>query len=323
MTAPDGNVKSAIRPASPVRIAVVGIGKIARDQHLPAIAASPDFVLAAVASRHAGVDYVPSFSSIDELLAHGPEVDAISICTPPDGRDAIAARAIAAGKHVMIEKPPGATVSEVEALVDQARTAGVAFHATWHSREAAAVAAARDWLRPRAIRSVAIAWRENIRKWHPGQDWILAAGGFGVFDPGINALSIATAILPGRLAVRRARLMVPANRQSPIAADIAMTLAGNVPVNMALDFLQTEGETWEIVVDSDGGELALTSGGGELAIDGTLMPLPEHAGEYPQLYATFATLIADRRIDADLTPLQLVADAFLLAERETVAAFDF
>jgi D-galactose 1-dehydrogenase/L-arabinose 1- dehydrogenase len=323
MASPDGIVKGLARPTSPTRIGVVGIGKIARDQHLPAIAASPDFVLTAVASRHAGVDDVPSFSSIDELLAHGPEVDAISICTPPDGRDAIAARAIAAGKHVMIEKPPGATVSEVEALISQARTAGVAFHATWHSREAAAVTAARDWLHPRTIHSVAIAWRENIRKWHPGQDWILAAGGFGVFDPGINALSIATAILPGRLAVRRARLMVPANRQSPIAADIAMTLAGNVPVNMALDFLQTEGETWEIVVDSDDGQLALTSGGGELAIDGTLVPLPAHRGEYPQLYAAFAGLIADRRIDADLTPLQLVADAFLLAERETVAAFDF
>lgn len=323
MASSNGNVTGAAGPASLLRIGVVGIGKIARDQHLPAIAASPDFVLAAVASRHAGVDDVPSFSSIDELLAHGPQVDAISICTPPDGRDAIAARAIAAGKHVMIEKPPGATVSEVDALVHQARTAGVAFHATWHSREAAAVTAARAWLRPRAVRSVSISWRENIRKWHPGQDWILAAGGFGVFDPGINALSIATAILPGRLAVRGARLMVPANRQSPIAADIAMTLAGTVPVTMTLDFLQTEGETWEIIVDSDGGRLALTAGGGELAIDGTPVLLPEHPGEYPQLYATFARLIADRGIDADLTPLQLVADAFLLAERETVAAFDF
>lgn len=307
----------------PTRIGVVGIGKIARDQHLPAIAASPDFVLTAVASRHAGVDGVPSFASSDDLLARGPEVDAISICTPPEGRDAIAAQAIAAGKHVMIEKPPGATVSEVEALVDQARAAGVAFHATWHSREAAGVAAARDWLRARTIRSVAIAWREDIRKWHPGQDWILAAGGFGVFDPGINALSIATAILPGRLAVRNARLKVPANRQSPIAADIAMTLAGDVPVTVAFDFLQTEGETWEIVVDADHGRLTLSSGGGALEIDNAPVTLPDHPGEYPELYATFARLIADRRIDADLTPLQLVADTFLLAERETVAAFEF
>ena len=323
MALSDGKVKGAQTTSRPIKIGVVGIGKIARDQHLPAIAASPDFTLAAVASRHAGVDGVPSFVSIDEMLARGPEIDAVSICTPPEGRDEIAARAIAAGKHVMIEKPPGATVSEVRALIEQARNAGVAFYASWHSREAAAVSTARDWLRRREIHSVAIAWRENIRKWHPGQDWILAAGGFGVFDPGINGLSIATAILPGKLAVRRARLKVPANRQSPIAGDIAMTLAGKVPVEMALDFLQTEGETWEIIVDTDGGKLALTSGGGASAIDGTPMALPEHHGEYPQLYAHFAQLVAEARIDADLAPLELVADTFLLAERETVEAFDF
>ncbi|MGN6820606.1 MAG: Gfo/Idh/MocA family protein, partial [Sphingomonas sp.] len=197
-------VEGIEKTRDPIRVGVIGIGKIARDQHLPAIAASPDFALTAVTSRHAGVDGVPSFPSIDALLEQGPMVDAISICTPPEGRDEIAARALAAGKHVMIEKPPGATVSEVKALIDQAQAANLAFYASWHSREAAAVAAARDWLRTRTIRSAAIAWRENIRKWHPGQDWILAAGGFGVFDPGINALSIATAILPGRLAVRRA-----------------------------------------------------------------------------------------------------------------------
>jgi len=305
-----------------IRIGVVGIGKIARDQHLPAIAASPDFTLAAVASRHAGVEHVPSFATIEEMLAQGPEIDAISICTPPEGRDAIAMQAIAAGKHVMIEKPPGATVGEVLAVIESARAAGIAFYASWHSREAAAVAAARAWLADREIHSVAINWRENIRKWHPGQDWILAAGGFGVFDPGINALSIATNILPGHLAVRSAALRVPANRQSPIAADIAMTLAHDIPVTMALDFLQEEGETWEILVDTAGGQLALTGGGSALAIDGTALSLPHHA-EYPSLYAHFARLIAEHRIDADLTPLQLVADSFLLAERETVAPFDF
>nr|NUR37472.1 Gfo/Idh/MocA family oxidoreductase [Sphingomonas sp.] len=307
----------------PIRIGVVGIGKIARDQHLPAIAASQDFALTSVASRQAEIHGVPSFRSIDEMLEHGPEIDAVSICTPPEGRDEIVMRALAAGKHVMIEKPPGATVGEVRALVDQAQAAGVAFYASWHSRKAAAVVAAGDWLRQRKIRSVAISWRENIRKWHPGQHWTLAAGGFGVFDPGINALSIATAILRGQLAVRRARLRVPANRQSPIAGEIVMALSGNVPVSMSLDFLQTEGETWEIIVETDGGLLALTAGGSELSINGEAVPLRDSKGEYGELYAHFAGVIADRRIDADLAPLELVADIFLRGERETVAAFDF
>ena len=41
-------------------------------------------------------------------------------------------------------------------------------------------------------------------RWHPGQEWIWQAGGFGVFDPGINALSIVTRILP-RAGLRQAR----------------------------------------------------------------------------------------------------------------------
>src|SRR3546814_15502820 len=96
----------------------------------------------------------------------------------------------------MLEKPPAATTTEICALADHARARGVTLFATWHSREAAGVAGARDWLSGKRIRAAHIRLKEDIRRWHPGQEWILDAGGFGVFDPGINALSIMTAILP-------------------------------------------------------------------------------------------------------------------------------
>ena len=57
-----------------------------------------------------------------------------------------------------------------------------------------------------------------MRRWHPGQEWIWKAGGFGVFDPGINALSIATHIIPKSFFVTSAILDFPDNRQAPIAA---------------------------------------------------------------------------------------------------------
>ncbi len=56
--------------------------------------------------------------------------------------------------------------------------------------------------------------------------WGLAAGGFGTLDAGINALSIATRILPSPLLVQTARLLTPANRQAPIAAEIGFIGAG-------------------------------------------------------------------------------------------------
>ena len=52
-----------------VRIAVVGLGKIAHDQHLPAIAASPDFTLVAGMSPHGTAPGIPVYRDLDALLA--------------------------------------------------------------------------------------------------------------------------------------------------------------------------------------------------------------------------------------------------------------
>src|SRR5579875_2615256 len=101
--------ESAMVDGKAIRLGLVGIGKIARDQHLPALAASGDFALAAAASRHATVEGIPNYRDIADMLADGPALDAVSLATPPQGRHAQAAAAIAAGRHVMLEKPPGAT----------------------------------------------------------------------------------------------------------------------------------------------------------------------------------------------------------------------
>lgn len=300
-----------------LRLALIGIGKIARDQHLPAIAASPDFSLAAAVSRNAKVEGVPNFADIDALIASGLAIDAVSICTPPLRRYKIAARALAAGWHVMLEKPPGATLAEVQVLRPGERT----LYASWHSRAAAGVAPARAWLAGRRILSARIDWREDIRHWHPGQDWILAPGGLGVFDPGINALSIATAIMPEPLYVTQAQLDFPANRGAPIAA--ALTLAhGDAVVTAGFDFLQTGPQSWDIAVETDAGSLLLRDGGSTLVIDGVEQALAE-TGEYSGLYRHFADCIAAGRSDVDLAPLTLVADAFLIGARREVAAFEF
>jgi predicted dehydrogenase len=307
----------------PIRLGIVGIGKIARDQHLPSVAASPDFVMTAIASRHGAVSAYPVFDSIGAMLADGPTIDAVSICTPPGGRDKIARAAIAAGKHVMIEKPPGATVAEVAQLKRYAEAKGVTLFASWHSREAAGVDAARTWLSGRIVTGATITWREDIRIWHPGQEWILGPGGFGVFDPGINALSIATAILPDDLVVEAGEITVPENRDSPISAYVAMRLPNGAPIVLDLDFLQKGPQRWDIEVRTTTGTLALTEGGKRLFIDGTAHPLDADAGEYPRLYNRFATLIREGDSDVDLRPLQLVADAFLVSRQIRGEPFNF
>ena len=301
-------------------IALLGIGKIARDQHIPAIAESSGFALAATVSRSGGVDGVENHNDIAGLLAARPDIRAVSLCMPPVPRFDIATAALAAGKHVMLEKPPGATVSEVLKLERLARAKGVTLFATWHSRHAAGVAQARAYLRDAQIRHVQIDWKEDVRRWHPGQDWIWQAGGLGVFDPGINALSIMTEILPNPVHLTAATLAFPDNCETPIAADLAFAGPAGMTVDAVFDWRQEGPQSWNITVDTTHGQLRLTDGGATLLIDG-MAQKAEGPGEYPGLYHRFAELIEAGQSDVDISPLQHVADAFMLGRRKVVAAF--
>jgi D-galactose 1-dehydrogenase len=304
-----------------LRLAIVGLGKIARDQHIPAIAATDGVTLVAVADPHSSLPDLPHFAALDDLLRGGPPIDAVAVCTPPQVRSRQAAIALAAGKHVLLEKPPGASVAEVDPLITAATHAGKTLLAAWHSRFAAAVEPAREWLASREIRSVHIEWKEDVRVWHPGQGWIFEPGGLGVFDPGINALSILTRILPQPVFVTAAELSFPANREAPIAASLSMTDSAGIPITAEFDFRQTGPQTWDIVVETDGGKLKLSSGGKRLAVDSEVKAEGENR-EYRALYRRFVELTATGAGDVDLTPLRLVADAFLLGKRRIVEAFE-
>jgi len=307
---------------SPVRIAIVGIGKIARDQHVPSIAGSADFELVATASRNARIDGIPAYPDIETLLAEVKDLDAVALCMPPGPRHAAALTALTAGKHVLLEKPPGATLSELDDLVALAASKRVSLFATWHSRFAAGVADTKEWLAGRAIRSVRVDWKEDVRKWHPGQAWIWEPGGFGVFDPGINALSIVTEILPAPIFLTSATLLFPSNRAQPIAADLAFADgSGSERASATFDWRQTGPQTWDIRVSTDGGELLLQSGGARLSIAGNAV-VDGRDEEYARIYARFARLISAGESDVDLRPLRHVADAFMIGRHAVTDAFE-
>jgi D-galactose 1-dehydrogenase len=302
------------------KVALVGIGKIALDQHVPAIAASPDWELAATVSRKGQVTGVEAFTDFATFLAARPDVPVVSLCMPPVPRFDYAEAALKAGRHVMLEKPPGATLAEVHELQALAAARGLSLYATWHSRMAHAVAPAKAWLADKAVRSAHITWREDVRKWHPGQDWVFEPGGMGVFDPGINALSILTEILPFAVHLTGAELEFPENRQTPIAAKLAFSHG----VTADFDWRQEGPQTWDIAVSTDQGELALRMGGNVLEIDGKAAGGENSImGEYPSLYARMAELVRSGGSDVDLAPMVHVADALTLGRRTTTTAFHF
>jgi len=306
---------------TPIRLAIVGLGKIACAQHLPAIAATPDIEVVAVASRHARLDGVEHFATLEELLVQAPDIEAVALCTPPQPRRAQAMAALAAGKHVLLEKPPGATVGELDPMAAMARERRRTLFATWHSRFAQAVEPARALLTQHKARAVTIIWKEDVRVWHPGQAWIFEPGGLGVFDPGVNALSILTAILPEPVFVTGAELSFPANRQAPIAAEVELASMSGLPIHATFDFRQSGEQTWSIEIETEAGILLLSSGGARLSFAGHLL-VDDPEREYRGIYRRFVELIRGGRSEVDLTPLALVADAFMLGRHHIVEAFD-
>jgi D-galactose 1-dehydrogenase len=234
-------------------------------------------------------------------------------------RYSIARYALERGRHVMLEKPPGATLSEVAALAELAAGEGVTLFATWHSREAAAVAPAREWLAKRRVERVRVVWKEDVRVWHPGQAWIWKAGGLGVFDPGVNALSILTRLLRG-VVLREAELSFPSNCETPIAASLRLADERGAAIDAEFDFRQTGPQSWDIEFATDDGRLVLSKGGSVMHVNGEpVVAAPDR--EYPNLYANFVRLVRERRSDVDVAPLRLVADAFLCGRRVVVEPF--
>ncbi|MEO7787418.1 MAG: Gfo/Idh/MocA family oxidoreductase [Sphingomicrobium sp.] len=302
------------------RIAIAGVGKIARDQHIPHILANPDFDYVAAVTRGAiDGDGVPAFHSIPEMMAANLGVEAIAICTPPISRMPLLADALAAKLDVLMEKPPAATLSEAEHFSVMAQEAGGLLYQSWHSREAAAVEPAREWLKGKAIKSVRVDWLEDVRVWHPGQEWVWEPG-IGVFDPGINALSVISRLLPRPLMVQTSELRFPSNKPAPIAATLALTNPAGIPIAVNLDWDQKGPQTWDISFETDGGMLKLGHGASLMWVDGTAVDVVAEP-EYATMYKRFAELIKARESDIDLSPFRIVADAFLLARRSVVGAF--
>jgi predicted dehydrogenase len=301
-----------------IRIAIIGYGKIAEDQHVPSIERNPRLELAASSSR-SGHGVGEKYTDWRELIRSVDGLEAVAITTPPEPRYTIARGCIEAGLHCLLEKPPTVGLAEIADLDCLAQGKGVTLFTTWHAQHHPAVDAAAKALAGKRIRKMQIRWHEDVRKWHPGQQWIWQPGGFGVFDPGINAFSIATRIFPGSLFVRKAELSFPANAQTAIAANVTFySPQADGPLIASLDWRHTGREEWTIEIEAtDGASVRLENGGARLILNGE-SAAGDGIGEYPDIYRKFVDLIDERQSLVDVAPLRLVADCLLVGGRKTV-----
>jgi len=119
------------RPRRPVRVAVVGLGKMGL-AHTSVLANIPGCAIAglvdptkASGKRLLGMGHkVPWYASLDDMLA-ACRPDAVFVCSPQHVHWPIAKRAIEAGIPVFVEKPLAHTLADAEALAALARAKGV------------------------------------------------------------------------------------------------------------------------------------------------------------------------------------------------------
>jgi len=136
----------------PLKWGVVSTAKIGLEKVLPAMAASPDCEIVAIASRDRAraesaarkLGIPKAHGSYEDLFAD-PEVEAVYNPLPNHRHVPVSIQAIEAGKHVLCEKPLGMTAGELAPLIAARDRAGVVV------AEAYMVRHHPQWLRARAL----------------------------------------------------------------------------------------------------------------------------------------------------------------------------
>jgi 1,5-anhydro-D-fructose reductase (1,5-anhydro-D-mannitol-forming) len=185
-----------------INFALLGTGRIARDELAPALATAEGARLWSVLSRdlgrarefahgHRAAAPQPAFTDLGTLLAD-PDLDAVLIATPDRLHASQVIAAAGAGKHVLCEKPLATGLDEGRAMVDSCRRAGVrlgvGYHLRWHAGHRALVEAIGGGLvgTPRHVRALWTHVAADDGNWraHPelGRWWGLAGVGTHCLD---------------------------------------------------------------------------------------------------------------------------------------------
>lgn len=306
-----------------IRIGIVGLGKIAHDQHLPSIMQNERFEIAFLADKsvRSSVE-APHFNSLEAVLDAGISFDAVSVCTSPQPRLELCQRLLPLQCFLLLEKPSAASFEDALRIQQNATYHNSHIFAAWHSRFAPQIGRAKDWTNKHRIIRGKVIWRENASKWHPGQDWLWRRGGFGVFDPGMNALSILTYILPGRaFSVCHGILKTPINSETPTVAKFLLN-SRQTEIHCEFEFHDQDDDVWEIQLEGlDGSTMTISEGGASISIDGSAFERND-SREYQQIYEHFSRLISNRQSDFDIEPLRIIDSVFSKCRRELIGPLD-
>jgi predicted dehydrogenase len=190
-----------------VRFAVVGCGTAARKIHLPALReAGADVTVFASRSRASAESLRDAWASgivvdrWDDAVSR-PDVDAVLIATPNANHCEVALGALAAGRHVLVDKPMACTTADADAMIAAADANGAVLVPFQNTRFAAPFVAARESVAGGRIGTVtgfrAAFGHAGPQEWATRAEWFFDAarsGGGCLMDLGVHVIDLLRAV---------------------------------------------------------------------------------------------------------------------------------
>jgi len=167
----------------PLRVGVIGCGRVTQERHLPALDSLSSARVVAVADIDASrLDMIADRYQIARRTTNFREVvedsfiDAVAVCVPAQRHVVIALAALDAGKHLLIEKPLALDLEECDLLIEKAAQSTskvtVGFNLRWHRlvREAREMIRRGDLGRVELIRTTLTSHHEKVPDWRKRRD---------------------------------------------------------------------------------------------------------------------------------------------------------
>lgn len=237
--------------SSPVRVALIGCGRIAQVAHLPALEKADGVQLVAVSDPSEDLargvagryDIAGIFTDQADVWADNT-IEAVIIATPDRFHHTLTSEALRAGKHVLVEKPLTSTVAEAEDLVDLVARTGLVLQVGAMKRHDQGIQFAREFITNR------LGQVRSFNAWYR----------IGDLRPGIEATLFP--FVYSNPVVRQTESVFKADRQRYLLAthgahifDTIRHLAGDVASVVARHRQDDKDHVWQLIVTTTAGAI--------------------------------------------------------------------